>query len=211
MTKIQLATASGVGLCGVAGIGCGAYFLSENLNSYVDTTTLSPESKTIKSHLQGDGFVVLDVNGDDTHWTTLKGKYNELKGKLGSTADGDNPNIDETQLKSLCQAALEQEYAEGTTYDQTIKWCVVPTSVTDHLKRKGFTLVTAELLQNQKHKWMVDTYDNGHYKINGVESINKTASTLVTKCDEKGKKNNYEEGFYNDLVSIRQWCFIQYP
>ncbi|CBY92920.1 hypothetical protein HF1_09120 [Mycoplasma haemofelis str. Langford 1] len=210
MTKPQIAMASSAGACGVAGIGCGVYFLSENLNSYIDTTTLSPESKTIKSHLQGDGFSVLDVNGDSNHWTTLKDKYKQLNGKLGKGAEGDS-DIDEAKLKELCKEALEQEYAEGSTYDQTIKWCVVPTSVTDHLKRKGFTLVTAELLQNQKHKWMVDTYDNGHYKINGVESINKTASTLVTKCDEKGKKNNYEEGFYNDLVSIRQWCFIQYP
>ncbi|AEG73252.1 hypothetical protein MHF_0997 [Mycoplasma haemofelis Ohio2] len=209
MTKPQLAMASGAGLCGTMGIGCGAYFLSENLNSYVDTTTLTPSSKTNRSHLQGDGFVVLNINGDDAHWSTVKEQYNKLKGKLGKESD-ENPNIDESKLKELCQEALEQEYAEGDTYDQVIKWCVVPVNVTDHLTRKGFKALTADLLNNEKYKWMVSTYDNGHDTIKGLEKISGNSSTLINKCNEVGGKHNYEEGFYTDLISLRQWCFVQY-
>ncbi|AEG73247.1 hypothetical protein MHF_0992 [Mycoplasma haemofelis Ohio2] len=208
MTKPQIAMASSAEACGVAGIGCGAYFLSENLNSYIDTTTLSPESKTIKSHLQGDGFSVLDVNGDSNHWTTLKDKYKQLNGKLGKGAEGDS-DIDEAKLKELCKEALEQEYAEGSTYDQTIKWCIVPVSVTEHLKKKGFTALTEDLLKSENHKWIVSTYDNGHDTISGLSKINGDGATLVSKCTESGKKQNYEDGFYKDLISIRQWCFVQ--
>nr|WP_052663343.1 hypothetical protein [Mycoplasma haemofelis] len=208
MTKPQLAMASSAGLCGVAGIGCGAYFLSENLNSYVDSSILTSKNKTIRSHLQGDGYVILETDKHDNHWATLTQKYKDLKGKLRG-ADEDNSNIDTAQLKSLCQEALEQEYAEGHTYAQTTKWCVIPTSVTNHLTRKGFKKLTEELLKDPKHQWIVDTYDNGHYQIKGVTSINKDSKTLVTKCDEAGEKQNYDDDFHSHLASVRQWCFIQ--
>ncbi|AEG73241.1 hypothetical protein MHF_0986 [Mycoplasma haemofelis Ohio2] len=207
MPKPKWAMASGAGLCGAAGVGCGAYFLSENLNSHVDTTVLTSKNKTIKAHLQGDGFEVLDVNKHHDHWTTLTQKYKELSGKL----DGDDSNIDESKLKGLCQEALEKDYVEGSTYDQAIKWCIVPVTITSHLQKGGYTAFTTDILNKPQHKWVVDTYDNGWDKISSLDAISKDASKLISECTKAGGKHNYEKDFYRDFVSIRQWCFTQYP
>ncbi|CBY92877.1 hypothetical protein HF1_08690 [Mycoplasma haemofelis str. Langford 1] len=205
MSKATLYSLAGLG--GATGIGGGAYLLHEN------SKASKPEKRTVRSKLEKAGFKILDPS-DRQHWSTLKNEYNKVKQDSTKVFGEHTQDIEEGELKSLCQSFLEKDEGDES-YGKSKRWCVVPVTVSSHLGNLGRkALSTADSGDTDKQQWesLASTYDNAPNKISGTDNLGtgQKWQTLRTKCKGLGDKKNYEDEFDTNLSSSITWCSIPF-
>ncbi|AEW45570.1 hypothetical protein MHC_03550 [Mycoplasma haemocanis str. Illinois] len=203
MSKLVIVSVTGLG--GAAGIGGGFYLLNRNSK---DKIASKLEKETIQSRLQKAKFKILETGS--SQWNEIKTQYNSKKNDASKVFSTSNNEVQENALKELCRENLNKSEFDDDLYSKVKRWCVVPTTISSHLKSWGVTpLSTDESKEEQKDKWeeLANKYDSSSNKIKDLNSLNSEKwKSLRTKCKSMGEKKNYEDDFDSFFESSKVWC-----
>ncbi|CBY92880.1 hypothetical protein HF1_08720 [Mycoplasma haemofelis str. Langford 1] len=203
MSKFTAASIAGLG--GAAGIGGGVYLLNKDSEN---KSISKPEKETIQSRLQKEKFQIL--TSDASQWSEIKTQYNSKKDDASKVFAISNSEVQESVLKDLCRENLSKSEFDDSLYSKVKRWCVVPTTISSHLKLWGITsLPTDESKEEQKDKWeeLAKKYDAASNKIKDLNSLSDEKwKSLRTKCKSMGEKKNYEDDFDSFFESSKIWC-----
>ncbi|AEW45564.1 hypothetical protein MHC_03520 [Mycoplasma haemocanis str. Illinois] len=199
MSKLVISSLVGIGEA--AGIGGGIYLLNSK--------SLQSKKGTIGHKLQSEKFTLLNFKGDDAHWKQLKEEYNKAKSNTSKAFASHNSDIDENQLKELCKDALGKDEGD-LSYSKAKRWCVVPVSVSEHLKNWNMSALPTDTGNNNKQdKWtsLANSYESSNNKINSVTTLsNEKWQTLRSECKKLEVKKNYDDDFDAAFESSKTWC-----
>ncbi|AEW45572.1 hypothetical protein MHC_03560 [Mycoplasma haemocanis str. Illinois] len=203
MSKIAIASLAGLGAAGASGFGIYNFYFKSSKNRII----------SIRDRLVSEGFKLL-TSSDKSHWTELKGAYNNKKSDNDKVFKKSREDIDEETLKTLCAEVLEKE-ENDLSYSKAKKWCVVPVSVTEHLSNLKLNLLSTTGDGN-KSEWekVVTEYEkdvNPGKRISDLSTLSDQKwEKIRDKCKDLSSKKSYEDDFDTSLESSKRWCVANF-
>ncbi|AEW45566.1 hypothetical protein MHC_03530 [Mycoplasma haemocanis str. Illinois] len=197
MNKLIVVSTAGIGAAGTGGFGIYNFYLKNSKDG------------SLKAKLISEKFTLLTNKQEDSkHWEELKNKYNAIKGSADKAFEVSDKELTVDDLKALCRDYLNR--GQENLYSKVKRWCVVPVTVSDHLKTLKLNLLSTENNgTTDKDKWesLASGYKSSNDKIVGLEVADKNAwTTLRDKCKDLITKKNYEDEFDINLKSAARWC-----
>ncbi|AEG73246.1 hypothetical protein MHF_0991 [Mycoplasma haemofelis Ohio2] len=207
MSKLTYASLAGTGVLGASGFGIYHLYSGESISEAKTRDEVAPEVKNLRSKLASEKFTILsDTPENSEHWNTIKDEYNKTKNDPRKSFSPTNQEVTVLDLQALCKDLLEKE--RDDLYVKVRSWCVIPTTVSNHLINLKLTPLALDD-ESDKSSWeaLSAEYVNSEDKISELIIPHSSGwEKLRSKCKEISGKKNYEDDFDFGLHSSIKWC-----
>ncbi|AEW45597.1 hypothetical protein MHC_03685 [Mycoplasma haemocanis str. Illinois] len=207
MSKLTYVSVAGV--LGVSGFAIHHLYSKESTQEIQTKAETTIEVKNIRTKLTSQGFTTLtDASENSHHWTEIKTAYDKIKSQPNKSLKTTSTEVTVKDLQELCKDGLDKE--RDDLYEKLRSWCVVPTTISSHLKNLKLTPLSTEG-ESDKGDWeaLYTKYISQGSQV-GVPELSSTDITdwskLQQKCKDISSKKNYEDGFDFYLHFSIGWC-----
>ncbi|AEG72720.1 hypothetical protein MHF_0444 [Mycoplasma haemofelis Ohio2] len=174
-------------------------------------------SKSVSDRLTEEKFVLLnDSEEHKTHWTELLGEYNKQKAHKNKIFTDGSKDLTVDELKGACKKALGDGSDSTEVYSKSKRWCVVPTTLSEHLSKHSFKSLSTEDNNNpDQSAWEGkvtehEKPDNANRRIKDLSGVNQDKwKAVMGECKNVSGKKNYEDEFDSYFEKYKDWCSVK--